>query len=168
MKLMLVLALALGAESAFAMGGQPVAIGPNSSWEEIQMTPGVEAAFPQITFNNVFVPVSGVCVAGDNLRTTAKVERCVRWNNSGENNECVETASDFLFTSRAFTREYCAEYTGGENNDCTRWETVTGVHALHHDVPVYRLNNGSEGGMEREFLFTKGLDIQACGSKAAN
>ena len=61
--------LPAGADDAMtAPGSFGDSLTPQSSWEEILKTPGVHAAFPMLSFGNMYVSLPEVCVDNGALR----------------------------------------------------------------------------------------------------
>jgi hypothetical protein len=127
----------------------------NMSWEEIYRR-GWWPQFPQVQFQSSFVGVNGVCVAGDNLKATISV--CDQYRSAGEGSqECVRYSERAVVQSRVQTRAVCTEYSGGDNAECRRYETVTWSTPLTYMVQVVNMQ-----GESQSYLFSKSFTIPAC------
>lgn len=148
-KVLFVLSL-LVSGSAFA------AVGPNSSWDEIYQA-GLWPNFPKVVFGSTFVPVSNVCVDGDNLRG-GNWDECVRWESRGDSYECAEYRTIELVTPRTYTKRICAE-TDVERcgNPDAKYVEYSASYPLSYEVEVQERSPELE-----RTLFTKHFEIPAC------
>jgi hypothetical protein len=125
----------------------------NLSWEEIYQR-GWYGQFPQIQFENVYVGVNSVCVAGDYLKATISV--CTEWS-GGESNNCTRFEDKAVSQHRVQTRTECVQWSGGDNDQCLRYDTVTRTTPTTYMVPVVMSSGDSE-----QHLFNKSFTIPAC------
>lgn len=153
MKYVLALALAAVSMPVFA------AVGPNSSWSEIEAA-GLTANFPKQEFTNVnpnngglvFVSVDNVCVDGSNLKTIKPVTICTEWSND-EASACVKVESVSLSIAREFHKTLPA---GPEGDETIPYD---GFYPVSYNVAV-----GSYAGPEGDFAtsFYKQYSLPAC------
>jgi hypothetical protein len=156
-KIVLAFAVALSFNSAAFAGG----VNRSSSWNEIMNSSGIWADFQKIPFGGAFVPVIGICMEGDNFKTIDGVTSCTKWSRQGDSDVCVEEQATALTRSRIYTFERCTEVASGEAGDCRSFITETDVYPTSFEVPVYSTRSNGDGE-QRELLFTKRLNLEAC------
>ncbi|MFN3197603.1 MAG: hypothetical protein ACE366_04135 [Bradymonadia bacterium] len=143
------------------VNAQPLS--PDDSWSAIQRRAGYFTEIPKVQLGNTFVPVTGICVDGPDLRTIKQVERCTAYRSRGDDDECVATENAHLRTSIAYTREVCTRWRGGENDECARTEARSGNHPTVYEIPVHATRNAGEGEEEAGRLcFVKTHTLPAC------
>jgi len=67
-----------------------------------------------------------LCLDGDTYE--AVINKCVEWTNNDER-RCVRNIKITAYQPMKSTRQRCAEFGGGDDKDCTRWETVAYVQS---------------------------------------
>lgn len=72
------------------------------------------------TFVNAYYNKS---VCHDGFEFKAKVSKCVKWNESGDEKRCIKNEKIIVFQPIESTRKRCADY-NSDDGPCTTWEEV--------------------------------------------
>lgn len=126
----------------------------NSSWEDIHRYGWVRQ--PKVQYLNIFIPVTSLCVDGENVRPNNPwVDYCTEpWDDANGNRQCSRWEKRFLTRPIASSRPWCEEISGPEG-ECRRWGTTKDTVALSYDLLV----RGNVGG---SYSFRKHFDIPKC------
>lgn len=147
MEKLLVLVTAFAALSAQAGLGDVFRPWPKptaeTSWSKLSRDQRVIFELPQFDMSyGFFLRTSSVCIDGDTLRSKDLLEKCFEYGGSN-NDRCVDVREVYATKPMKGTETYCAEYTGGEDNRCVRWESYDYTIAESYEIPVYRRVRGA-------------------------
>jgi len=151
---------------AFASVGWGVT--EKSSWARIVMEPGIFPLFPQVLIHSTYVPVTSVCVNGDQF--FSKVEDCVAWKWGSEEFICAETKLQTLSVPILSAIRVCVEFdvsiTEGSRPGCLKYELVQPkkvdslASLITFQVPVYTY--GLIDNIDKKLVFTKPYTVRNC------
>jgi hypothetical protein len=117
MKKLLVLGTILLTASAFAsVEGDKIHFQKHSTW--------VSAVYSK-----------SLCFDGENFK--ARLNKCLQWRNGGDDRRCVKYGKITAVQPQESTRSRCVRWTGRDQGNCAKWETVTYFQSEVRDVKFY-------------------------------
>ncbi len=137
-------------------------INSESSWYEIGLSPSYQADIPRIAFmgSRFLIPANEVCHFDDaTMFYGGTKEVCTKYQQLGDNTDCVQYKEVELTRSRTFEKTICAKYQQlGDNTDCVQYKTYLKTDPIQYIVNVRKVSGGSTGPV----VFKKPLTIRAC------
>lgn len=115
----------------------------------------------KIEFQSVSTFVSAafnksLCLDGDTYN--AVVTLCTKWETSDDDRKCVASAKFAVSQPMTSTRQRCAAWNGGDDDNCTKWVTVPYVQKPVREVKYYRNNDDDSAPYKTEII-----TIPSCG-----
>lgn len=139
----------------------------NTTWEEISQDSRVIYRLPMLQLEGFFIPLNGICISGENLRSKNEVEECLE-RETNERGDCTRSVSRYVYQAISSTATRCVKWETNERGDCLEYETYTRNIPTSYPTPVYsRVSGGGEmSDWERAAqyppLFEKDYALRAC------
>ena len=112
----------------------------SDSWDRLMANSNVIFSLPNLQVEGWFLSANDLCVSGDKLRSSKKVEECMT-REINERSDC--TSSSFRYQPITSLVETCVQWETNERGDCLYYETGLETIALTNSIPVYKSIPGS-------------------------